>query len=467
MSKKLDLVKNTGIIAVGKLFAQAISFLLIPLYTAYLSPSEYGVVDLIVTYIALLAPLLTIQIDRAAFRLLIESREDSDTKKDIIANSVILSLPAIALIIIAYLLLTNYINIPFACLIGLSIVVTIFSNLFMQISRGLGKNKKYAIASIIVGIFNLIFIILFVVVLKMGVQGVILSTFLSNSFGLIYCLFSLSDLRNIKLSNSSKKTRLEMVKYSLPLVPSGISWWVINVSDRTIVTVFLGVAANGIYAVANKYATIFKVFYTIFDMSWTESASIHIKSEDKDEFFSDVYNSFIRFFGFLGLILISLLPLIFGIIIGKDYAESYIYIPILIIAAFLSSMTSMYSVIYIAKKMTKKVLVTSLSAAVINILINVLLIRYIGLYAASVSTVVAYLTMSIFRGYDIKKYVNIKYNKKIIIIIALMYVSSIYLYYINNEILNIVNISFVVMVFMFMNWRLMVSLVSRVSKKLK
>ena len=58
-----------------------------------------------------------------------------------------------------------------------------------------------------------------------------------------------------------------MYQYSIPLVPNGISWWIVNVSDRTIITAIIGTAANGIYAVSNKFPTILSSLLGIFNLS--------------------------------------------------------------------------------------------------------------------------------------------------------------------------------------------------------
>ena len=84
MSKKSELIKNTLILALGKVFTQLISFLLLPIYTIFLSPAEYGVVDLITTYMILSVPLITVQLEMAAFRFLVDARDNEYEKQRIL-----------------------------------------------------------------------------------------------------------------------------------------------------------------------------------------------------------------------------------------------------------------------------------------------------------------------------------------------------------------------------------------------
>ena len=76
MNKKAELVKNTIIIFLGKISTQFISFFLLPLYTTYLNTGDYGTIDLIITYVSLLVPVLTLQQEMATFRFLIDCRND-------------------------------------------------------------------------------------------------------------------------------------------------------------------------------------------------------------------------------------------------------------------------------------------------------------------------------------------------------------------------------------------------------
>jgi O-antigen/teichoic acid export membrane protein len=223
-------------------------------------------------------------------------------------------------------------------------------------------------------------------------------------------------------------------------VPNGVAWWLINAADRTIVALFLGVAANGIFAVAYKFPLIFTGLFSFFGMSWTESASVHINSPDRDKFFSQTMNASIRLFGSLGIAMIAFIPLIFSMIVNKSYQEAYLYIPILIAGAFFNSIVGLYSAIYIAKKMTKQVASTTIFSAAISISFTLIFMKFIGLYAAAFAMAIAYLSMAVYRHIDVKKYVKITYQKRLFAQLTVMYVFVIGLYYLNNLLGNLVSV---------------------------
>lgn len=464
MHKKKELAKNTLIIFLGKISTQFISFFLLPLYTRFLSTSAYGTVDLITTYVSLFVPVITLQQEMATFRYLIDVRKSEDKIKNVITTSILNVIKLLILFIILYFIALYFFKFNYAYFILANIAVCIFSNLFLQIARGLGKNIHYSIASFITGIATIILNIIFIVFLKFQVEGMLLSVILANTFCVIYLFFALKIYKYISFK-SDNNLRKKMLKYSLPLVPNGISWWVVNASDRTIISTFLGVAANGVYAVANKFPTIINSLFSIFTMSWTESASLHINDEDRDKFFSDIANTVLRLFSSLCIGLIACMPFAFPILVDNKFAEAYLYVPIFIIGVLCNCIIGVYSAVYIAKKMTKQVATTSILSAIFNIVLNLLLIKVIGLYAACLSTSIAYFVMMIYRHFDLKKYVHITYQRSMVVLTLIMFIISFICYYVNNLYLNIICLIVVIIYAVIVNRNLLISILEMILKR--
>lgn len=464
MHKKKELVKNTVIIFLGKVSTQFISFFLLPLYTRFLSTSAYGTVDLITTYVSLFVPVITIEQEMATFRYLIDARNSDKEKKNIITTSILNVLKLLILFIIVYFIIVYFFKFKYAYFILANIIVCIFSNLFLQIARGLGENIHYSIASFITGLTTIILNIIFIVFLKFQVEGMLLSVILANTFCVLYLFFVLKIYKYISFK-SDKNLKKQMIKYSLPLVPNGISWWVVTASDRTIISTFLGVAANGIYAVANKFPTIINSLFSIFTMSWTESASLHIDDDDRDKFFSDITNTVLRLFSCLCIGLIACMPFAFPLLVDAKFSDAYMYIPIFLIGVLCNCIIGVYSAIYIAKKKTKQIASTSIMSAVINVVLNLLLIKVLGLYAACISTSIAYFAMMIYRHIDLKKYVHIIYQKRMILLTIVMFAISIICYYINNIYLNIISLIVVIIYSIIVNKHLLLGMFKIVSNK--
>jgi O-antigen/teichoic acid export membrane protein len=326
MNRKKELIKNTLILMLGQISGQAISFLMLPIYTTYLKPKDYGLVDLISILSSVLAPTLLFQLNMGSFRFLIDARNDREKQKNIISSVMI----AILLLLLIYMPLGITVGFAFSIEYINLILASIFSSmvyiLFLQFARGLGKNNLFSVACLIDGVVLVISNILFIVTLKMGAQGMILSSVISNIIATLYLIVA-TDINNLFCKKSIKKNTVkEIVKYSLPLVPNGISWWAVGTIDKLLVSFFLGLYKNGIYAIANKFAIIFNCIYYVFSLAWVESSSLHIKDTDNQKYISNVINESFRFFGLLSLIIISFCKLAFMIMINKQYNQSLLYV---------------------------------------------------------------------------------------------------------------------------------------------
>lgn len=465
MKKEKELVKNTFIILFGKLCTQFLSFLLLPLYTSVLEPSEYGVADLITTYVTLIIPVITLQLEMALFRELIDVRNNKSKQREIVTSGICGIIFNLLISIILISIVNIFISIPFKLYIILTVASSIFSNLLLQIARGRGDTVGYSVGSMVAAVSTIGCNILFLVVLNFKIEGLLLSTALGNLLASIFMFFrcKIYDLINFKYI--SKKQLKLLLKYSIPLVPNGLIWWIINASDRTLITLFIGTASNGIYAVANKFSNILIQLFNVFNLSWTESASLHIGADDKNNFFSRIFNAIIKLFASICIMLICTMFILFPIIINKEFNEAYIYIPLLLIGMFFNVIVSFIGSVYIALKKTREVAKTSLYASILNIIINVLLINKIGIYAAAISTIVAFLIMSIYRYLDIQKYVILKIECKTIVELIIIFIISITVYYINNIFVSILSLIIIMLYLIYINKNILLKIAEKLLKK--
>ena len=467
MNKKKQLAKNTLIIFFGRVCTQLISYLLLPLYTSYLVTSEYGIVDLIHTYITLLVPIITLELEMSVFRFLIDSRgKEKDTKVLMSNNFYILGI-SLTIFSVLYLIFTNYVTVPFRFLILFAIIVCVLSGNFLQIARGFGKTIDYSISCILTGVTTIVSNIILICYFHRGAEGMVFSMALANMICALYLFFRCRMYSYIDFSLVDKILIKDMNRYSIPLIPNGISWWVVNASDRSIIAFVFGAGANGLYAISNKFPTIISSLTGVFNLSWSESAALHINSPDRDEFFSDITNTVIKLFTSMGAGMIACMPFIFPLFIHPQYNEAYQYIPFLVLGTVFNVALCLYSQVYLAKKLSEKVAFTAVLGAIINIVINVLFIRKIGLYAAALSTAISYFIMMVYRHIDLKKYINITIEKGLIIKTIILFTFAIVLYYQNNLYLNIINLLVVCIYAVIINKTILLSGYKIVLNKLK
>ena len=277
----------------------------------------------------------------------------------------------------------------------------------------------------------------------------------SERTSLVYLVVSARILSYIDFSLISAEKIKEFLSYSWPLVPNSLSSWVIRVSDRFIISLFLGIEANAIYAVANKLPNIFSIAQSTFTLSWQENASVAAADKDSAEYygevFSDIYNLFI---GMMALLIAST-PIIFKILIRGDYEEAYNHMVILYFGVLFSSISSYLGGIYIANMKTRQIGITTLIAAGINFIINILLVKRIGIYAATLSTVVSYLWLVLYRMIDIQKIQKIRFHYIRIILLLLIIVVMALLCFSRVWLLDLVNAGIGAITFTALNWKML------------
>ena len=235
----------------------------------------------------------------------------------------------------------------------------------------------------------------------------------------------------------NKPALKQLIQFSAPIVPSSIALWVVNLSDRLIIIHFLGSAANGIYAVANKIPSLYSTAYNIFNLAWTETAVKVSDDGNPAAYYSKLFHVLFKFLIGVMLALIALTPVIFAVLVKGDYGVAIYQVPILYFGIFFNSLVNFYSGIYIALKRTKQVGYSSAAGAVLNVAMNLALVKQIGLYAASISTAVSFFVIVIYRALDLNKAIKIKYYFKEIAIGAICFVISSVCLFFNSTLLLI------------------------------
>ena len=465
MSREKELAKNTAILTFGKICTQFVSFLLLPLYTAILEPSVYGIADLFNSYIYLIIPLVSLMLDQGLFRFLLDCRENTTRQKQLLTTVFCVNAITCMAYGIIFCMIQPMIRSEYKVFLLIDVVINVFTNTFLQFARGIGRNGVYSLESFLSATLVIIFNVLLLAVLRMGAWGLFLSTVIGRSVALIVLIWTLRIWKYIDIRVFSKQALKGLLSYSLPFIPNQLSWWVVGVSDRTIISWFLSVAANGIYSVANKFSSIYITFYNIFNLSWTESVSLHIDDTDVKEYLENTINTMFSLFLSVCLGIISFMPIVFPFLINEQYSEAYNQIPILMLAVLMQTVVGLYSVIYVALKKSKEIAKTSFWAAVINIAVDVALIQNIGLYAASISTFVAYGTMAVYRYFHIKRYIDVPLRHKLraLGIVILVLIS----YYINNKALNYVMALFITVYAVLSNKAFVESTIMMILQQLK
>lgn len=439
MSREKELVKNTGIILFGTILPKLANIITLPIITYWLTKKDYGIYDLITTVVSLFLPVITLQVQSAAFRFLIDYK-DNRKKQDNIISTILVFVMLVSVISVSILFFVLY---KFTFFTRLLIVLYFLADIALivlqQLARGLGKNIIYSVSTVVVSVTNMLLVVVTLRVYDTGLNGVLLSVAISTLLATIIAFFGLHLHGRIKIGNFSIITLKEMLSYSWPMIPNSLSNWVMSLSDRFVISGFMGLESEAVYSVACKIPNLFTTVQGTFVMAWQENASISAKDSDKDTYYSHMFDSIIRILFAIMSILIAFGPLLFRILIKGDYDEAYSQMPILYMAMFFSALASFLGGIYVALKQTKSIGFTTIAAAIINITIDLLFIKYIGIFAGSTSTLVSYLALFVFRAKDIKRFISIKYELKTILSIVVLLLCFCAINYFRIFYLDIVN----------------------------
>lgn len=465
MKKTDELVKNTAIISIGKIGTQIVNFLLLPFYTSFLPTEVYGNFDFIITIAAFIVPVMTMLMEESMFRFLIDCNNDEEKQK-IISYTFIFCLFGLLVtsgIGIFIILLTNY-------KLGYSILLYCISMLLVSLSnalaRGLGQIILYSFSNFISSICVIILNITLILFFDLKFEALLISSVTANVLASLYVFAKLKVFKYIKIKQLDKRKIINMLKFSIPLVPNSISWAVINASDRLVIMSFSGASDNGIYSVAYKFPNLIYTFFSYFNIAWRETAAKIVRDKDID-LFDKIYKIIRNCLFSITILLITMVHFIYPIFINDAYSKSIFYVPILAVSVYYSSMSAFYGGIFTAYKDTNVLGITSFTAAFINLSIDLILFKHIGVYAAAISTLASSLFMFCYRRIKIQNIFRMKYYKECYIEIGFIVV--ILLFYMNKNVVMLDIILFVIsfIITFFMNKELIHSIFSTIKKVCK
>tara|TARA_B110000902_G_scaffold37393_1_gene39436 strand:- start:9303 stop:10700 length:1398 start_codon:yes stop_codon:yes gene_type:complete len=460
---KTKLINSTIIYSIGNFSSKLLIFLLLPLYTLYLSKEEFGVYDILLTTIYLLIPILSFQISQSLYRWMIYS--DNDKYNSIILSTAFFFLLTTCILLFFTLELVNiFLKIKFFTYYNLFIFLSILTPFFLQTTRSLKKLKLFAISGISISLMILLFSIIFLKFLNLGLRGVLLSYILSYSLLIVFILFSAKLFGKIKLYHFSFKLLKKLTRYSLPLIPNTISWWLTNAGNKYLITIFLGLEFTGVFGVASRFPSILVIINSIFMLSWQDLLLSTDKNDLDQSKVSSILNTFVSFELSTCLVLICSSSYLCKYFISSTYSEVYQYLPFLFLSTSILAFNEFLGVFYMKQKQTKQILYTTLFGAIINIAITLLLMKYIGLFAPIIGSIIGFSVIFLQRYKQLKRKYLSDFTIKYYIphFIVLIFVCLLVIY--SNTDYHIYFIVMSIPIFIYFNKRILLTIKAKIFK---
>ena len=319
----------------------------------------------------------------------------------------------------------NYLGYVLGLLVAMSL-----QEVYSQVFRGLGNNRAFVAVGILSALGIGVFSILFVAGLGWGIIGIFLANILARVLALLLVESKVHLIvRNTSWSIDTRQVARDIIRYTLPLLPGSLCWWLTGSSDRLFIKYFLGLDINGVYAVAIRFTGIISTLAIIFYQAWQETAILQYNTPDRNRFFSRMFNGYIFLLSAILVGYVFLLKVNYGWLVASEYSESLNYIYPLGVSAVIFAIAAFFDMGYQCAKDTKRTLPAIVLAAIVNVVLNFLLIKPLGVYGVIVTQLVSYLVLVIYRWYDMKRYFILRIDKRSVVPVLVVLLSAIPFYY--------------------------------------
>lgn len=412
-------LENFSAYTFGGILQKAIGLLLLPIYIKYFTPAEYGVISVVLAVSSILIVFTNLGAGSGFYRLYYEG-----PKEKLFTTTLIWRLLTafLAFIFVAFfsreisLVLFKEDTYQLAILYaGLFILVSPLRELFFLTLRLKQLAKKFVAYSLFYAITDFTLKFIYVVLLKKGVGGYWIAQVATELLVTAVIFF------HAKIFNMFRKPHLlllrQILKVGFPYTFSTLGAWIVDTSDKLLLNFFIGPAAVGIYTLAIKISSLFKVILDNPIGLWWGPFALEKASKEGIGPFKKANKKFLNVVsasGFLAIPIISLLGLVVTILPGHpEYKEAITLVPFCLISLFLHLMMYSFSIQFLQAKKTKYAGWGGVTAAGVNLGINFLLIPVIGIWGAIISSIVAYscwLAIYYFGGQK-TLYISYEWNK--------------------------------------------------------
>lgn len=440
MGRYKYLANNIALFSISNFVSKILVFLLVPFYTSVLTTKEYGIADIMQVTLLLLVPALTMNMGEAALRFGIEKE---DKRADILRIG--LKYSGIAILIVAVIAGISAFFVPMELRIYLLFFIVLFAAnavyeyliLFFQGSEMVPIVVIGSITCTVVMICSNLFLLL---VLKIGLNGYLLAQIISFFAASVVMLILAGRRESLHLRFKNPELEREMLDYGKPMILYSTGSWINNASDRYIVAAICGAAVNGIYGAAYKIPAMLTVFQRIFAQAWQMSATKNYQEEDSSEFFSTMYKVYNAFMVLGCSFLIVIVKLLAQFLFRKDFYTAWEFVPPLLISIIFGALTGFLGSICLAHKDSKSMGIATGIGALLNVILNLLSIPYLGAMGAAIATAISYYTMYLMAFLVVRKHVRLQIHLgkdylayAIVILQAVLVIREIpYVYFVNG-----------------------------------
>ena len=438
--KLKELTKDTAIYGISTMIGRFLNFILVPLYTNIFSPANYGIIQLIYAYMAILNIVFIYGLDSAylKFASFKDVGDDKDNFSTPYVSILMTSLLFVFLIIMNISAIGNILRVPseyqYLIYFGAAILFLDANVVIPFLKLRLERNAKiFSLYRIINILVNILLNVYLIIILKWGIEAILLSNLIASAVSLLLLLPTI--IKNFRFKFHSVLFK-RMLKFGLPFLPAGFAVMLVQVIDVPILEKLTDLQTVGIYKANYKLGIFMMLYVNMFQFAWQPFFLQNAKEPNAKEMFSKVLTYF-TLAGSVMLVVVSLfisdiaqIRIAGFSIIGSEYWSGLHIVPIVLLAYLINGMYSVFSAgIYIEEKSIYVPFITG-AGAVVNIIVNFLLIPVLSLTGAALATFASYLVMALGYYFVTQKFYQIKYELKRIghILFAVLITGTLFYY---------------------------------------
>lgn len=391
MGKYSRLGRNTALIFVGTAGSKLMSLLMLPFYTRWLTTADYGSTDLISTYASLMLGVVSFSIFDAIF--IFPKNQSEIIQKKYFSSGMFflfigLAITALLSCIWTWIaeginykgFITEYLWYIYGIL-GISYIQT----LCQQFLRAIDYMVVYSTTGIVTTICTFGFS--FLLIPHGGVKGYVMAIICANLISVIYSIVYGKLWRFIGVQYISKESLTEMLKYSIPLIPNSLMWFLINALNRPVIEDYCGLSSVGLFAVAGRFPTLLNTVYLLFQQAWLISVLEESSKPDYEEYYNRMLKIVVTVQIFFAAVLAFGGKWIIELFTTPDFYSAWKYISILVIGVLFMNIGTFVGSNFAVLKKSKYYFYSTVWGGIASIVLNFSLIPFWGLWGACMAIV--------------------------------------------------------------------------------
>ena len=402
------LLGNTLVFALGSLAVKAVSLVLMPLYTTALTAGEYGTAELLNSAIEIVLPLLSLGVVEALYRF---SIDDDVPKDELFAGSLVVLGGGVVCAGVACALGRVLWDMEHAGSFFVLFCSVCVFKATTQLARGLGHVRRFVVYGLINALAMVVSTYLLLVRARLGVGGYLWSFTIGYLVGGLAAFLGSAEYRLLVPFRVDRALLRRMLVYSLPLVPNLLSWWLVSVSGRYVVLWGSGLVAAGLFTAASKMPSLINIVASVFQQAWQYSTAREIDSPDRGAFFGVVMRGYSLATLTVAGLVIALNRPISRVMLQAEFAEGWRYVPLLMLVASFGVISIFFESFYQALKNSGVLMVSTMMGAVVNVILGVALVPFMGPWGAGLAGAVAYMLVLVVRARDLRRRINLPIDR--------------------------------------------------------